>query len=77
MERIVIIDHNEHRLFIEDVDEEMLERDYNGQEEYYIKDNYDVENFSWDYIVEAIYLPEASIPPFGDPLTIDFNDFKL
>ena len=77
MERIVIIDHDEHRLYIEDIDEGMLFKDYNGEEEAYIKDNYDVENFSWDYIVEAIYLPEASIPPFSDPITIDFNDFKL
>jgi len=68
MERIVIIDHDDHRLFVEDINEEILQRDYNGEEEAYIKDNYDMENFSWDYITEALYLPEHD-----DILTINFD----
>ncbi len=69
MERLAIIDHNEHRLFIEDVTDEMLAK-YNGEEQAYIEDNYDLENYSWDFIVEADYIP--SDEPM--PIEIDFEN---
>ena len=55
MTRIAIIDHDEHHLFVEDITDEMLEK-YNGDEQAYIDDNYDLENYSWDYIVNADYI---------------------
>lgn len=54
--RIAIIDHDEHALFVEDIDDELLEREYNGSEQAYIDDNYDMENYSWDYIVYSKYI---------------------
>ena len=69
MERLAIIDHKEHRLYIEDVNEEDL-APYNGEEEEYIKDNYGFDMFSWDYIVEADYI---RINIDKDPIEIDFS----
>ena len=58
MERLAIIDHNTHTLFVEDVSDEILAK-YHGEEEDYIKDNYpSLDNFSWDYIVSAQYIPD-------------------
>lgn len=56
MTRIAIIDHSEHELMIEDISNEDLAK-YNGSEEDYIKDNYDLELFSWDYITDIQYFP--------------------
>lgn len=59
MERIVIIDHDKYELFIEDIDEKILQEKYNGEEEDYIKDNYDLgEHWSWDYVVSVWYMPK-------------------
>ena len=70
MERIVIIDHDDHRLFIEDLNEEAL-RPYNGEEEAYIRDNYNLgEHWSWDYITRAEYYPND----FDDPIEVNFRD---
>ena len=56
MERIVIIDHETHILYVEDVSEEALAK-YNGEEEAYIRDNYNLEgDFSWDYIRGMEYI---------------------
>ena len=63
MRRIAIIDHNEHDLIIEDINEEMLEKLYSGDEQKYIDDNYDLENYSWDYIIDALYIPEKDCTP--------------
>ena len=68
MEKLAIIDHNEHRLFIEDVTDKMLAK-YNGDEQAYIEDNYDMENYSWDYIVEADYIPSDD----ATPIEINFD----
>lgn len=54
MTKIAIIDHDTHSLYIEDIPDDILEK-YNGSEQAYIDDNYDVENYSWDYIVDALY----------------------
>lgn len=56
MERLAIIDHDEHLLYIEDVSQEDLDN-CGGEEEEYIKQNYPLlKNFSWDYIRGACYL---------------------
>ena len=70
MRRIAIIDHEYHNLFIEDINEEVLERDYNGDEQAYIDDNYAFDGeYSWDYIVGADYIPEG-----GEQMEIDFSE---
>ena len=73
MERLAIIDHNNHNLYIEDVSDEMLKK-YNGSEEEYIKDNYNIEGnfFSWDYIVSTQFLPYEDDPT---PVEINFEDY--
>lgn len=72
MERLAIIDHETHTLYIEDVSDERLAK-YNGDEEAYIKDTYEFnDGFSWDYIVCAEYLPNDDDD--ADFIDIDFND---
>lgn len=58
---LAIIDHIEHQLFIESVDDNELQEKYNGEEEAYIIDKYeytesDCKNgvFSWDYISQRV-----------------------
>lgn len=54
---LAIIDHMNHQLFIESVDEQVIEEKYNGEEEDYIRDKYEFgedELFSWDYITERV-----------------------
>ena len=71
MERLAIIDHETHKLFIEDVDEEMLEKEYGGSEQAYIEDSYELSRYwSWDYITSIEYVPEND-----DPIEIDPKDF--
>lgn len=70
MERIAIIDHDSHRLYVEDIDEEVLYEKYNGEEEDYIKDNYNLKNFSWDFITETEYYPNDN----DDPISVEFED---
>lgn len=70
MERIVIIDHDEHELFIEDIDEKILQEKYNGEEEDYINDNYDLsEHWSWEYVTRIEYIPID-----GDPIALEPSD---
>ena len=70
MERLAIIDHSAHRLYIEDVSEEILQQ-YGGEEEKYIEDIYEFDgDYSWDYIVETEYL---TVDSDGDFIDIDFN----
>lgn len=67
MERIAIIDHDTHELWIEDISDEDLEK-VNGEEETYIKQNYPtLENYSWDFITGIAYLQEED----KDPIAID------
>jgi hypothetical protein len=68
--RIAIIDHNEHELLIEDINEQELEEKYGGDEQKYIDNNYDLENYSWDWITDTQYYPED----YSDPIEIDFED---
>lgn len=71
MRRIAIIDHSAHTLFVEDIDENVLEDKYNGDEQAYIDDNYTFEGeYSWDYIIDAEYLPIED----KTPIEIDFDE---
>lgn len=54
---IAIIDHQEHQLFIENINDAELEIKYNGSEEAYIMDKYgfnDEDLFSWEYLVHRV-----------------------
>lgn len=71
MRRIAIIDHAAHELMVEDVNEDVLESNYGGDEEAYIKDNYTFEgDYSWDWITDAEYFPIDD----KDPIEINFED---
>ena len=70
MRRIAIIDHNEHDLIIEDINKEVLDKEYGGDEQKYIDDNYDIENYSWDWIIDSYYLPDNGD---GDVMKVDFS----
>ena len=69
MTRIAIIDHDEHRLYVEDIPDDILKKQYGGDEQKYIDDNYDMENYSWDYITEGLFLPAGE----SDFCDIDFD----
>lgn len=70
MTRIAIIDHETNNLIVEDIDDEILEKEYDGDGEKFIKANYNLsDNWTWDYIVEATYYPIE-----GDGTIIDFED---
>ena len=69
MERLVIIDHATHQVFIEDVPTELLEKYYDGEEEKYIEDNYNFDgDYSWDFITAINIVTEEGdieeIDPF-------------
>ena len=68
MIRIAIIDHEYHSLYVEDIDEEILNDKYEGSEQKYIEDNYDLGEYSWDYIVDSTYFPKQS-----DPIDIKYD----
>jgi hypothetical protein len=58
MERIIIIDHADHKVYIEDLTDEKLAK-YDGSEQDYIDDNYTfLGDYSWDYVTEVNYLIE-------------------
>lgn len=61
-ERLAIIDHETHTLWVEDVPEEILEGKYNGEEEAYIRDNYsfatDEGAWSWEWITDSYFVPD-------------------
>ena len=71
MRRIAIIDHSDHSLIVEDINEEELSTKYGGDEQRYIDDNYTLTgDYSWDWIVSADYFPEGE----SDPVEIDFEN---
>ncbi len=54
MEQLAILDHYNHTLIIDEVSDETLEK-YNGEEEDYIKDNYEFEgDWSWEWITDVV-----------------------
>lgn len=71
--RIAIINHDTHTLFVEDINDEILEGQYGGQEQNYIDKNYTFGGeYSWDYICDAAYFPDGE----SDPIEIDFENLK-
>lgn len=61
MERLAILDHETHTLYVDDVSDETLAK-YDGEEEDYIEDNYALEDYSWDYIDATVYeAPDGEI----------------
>lgn len=58
MRRIAIIDYTNHTLFVEDINEEILEGQYGGDVQLYIDAHYYTENYSWDWIIDAEYIRE-------------------
>ena len=64
MTRIAIIDHVDHRLYVEDINNDVLNAEpYEGDLQAYIDDNYIFEGkYSWDYIVDALYEGENDGP---------------
>lgn len=71
MKRIAILDHADHSLLVEDVNETALEKIYGGDEQAYINDNYTFEgDYSWEWITDAEYFPEGQ----NEPIEIDFEE---
>ena len=71
MRRIAIIDHSDHELLIEDVNEQELEEKYGGDEQKYIDENYTFEgDYSWDWITDTQYFPEGE----STPMEVDFAE---
>ena len=70
MRRIAITDHKNHSLMVEDINDEILEGQYGGDEQLYIDENYNLEDYSWDYIIDAQYFPESE----KTPIEINFED---
>jgi len=68
MIRVAIIDHEYHSLYVGEIDEEILNNKYGGSEQKYIEDNFDLRDYSWDYIVDLTYFPKQF-----DPIDINYN----
>lgn len=68
--RIVVIDHESHTLYVEDINDEILQGQYGGDVQLYIDDSYSAENYSWDYIVDTQYIPEND----KTPVEINFEE---
>ena len=68
--RIVVIDHESHTLYVEDINDEILQGQYGGDVQLYIDDSYSAENYSWDYIVDTQYIPEDD----KTPVEINFEE---
>jgi hypothetical protein len=72
MRRIAIIDHASHELMIEDINEQVLEDQYGGDEQKYIDENYTFEgDYSWDWITDTQYFPEGE----SNPVDVEFTDW--
>ena len=72
MRRIAIIDHASHELMIEDINEQVLEDQYGGDEQKYIDDNYTFEgDYSWDWITDTQYFQEGE----SVPVDVEFTDW--
>jgi hypothetical protein len=73
MRRVVIIDHNSHTLFVEDINEEVLKGQYNNDIEMYVHGSYyPTDDLSWGQINDAQYIPEFE----KDPIEINFEDIR-
>ena len=55
MEMLAILDHYNHTLIIDEVPDKTLQK-YNGEEEDYIKDNYEFEgDWSWEWVTDIVH----------------------
>lgn len=73
--RIAVINHSSHEVFIEDIPNNYLEKEYGGEIQDYINTTYDdAENLSWDYIIGAFYLSQGSPMAERIELGIDMED---
>ena len=71
MRRLAIINHADHTLMVEDVNENELQDNYGGDEQAYIDANYTIEGeYSWDWITDAEYYKEGE----SNPIEIDFDE---
>lgn len=68
--KIAVIDHDSHTLYVEDINDDILQGQYGGEEQLYIDDNYSTENYSWDYIVDTQYFSEVD----KTPVEINFEE---
>ena len=69
--RIAIINCATQTLFVEDINEEILEGQYNNDVEMYIHDNYyPTDDLVWGCINDAQYIPEFD----KDPIEINLED---
>ena len=68
--KIAVIDHDSHTLYVEDINDDILQGQYGGDEQLYIDDTYNIENYSWDYIVDTQYFPEDD----KTPVEINFKE---
>lgn len=67
MIRLAIIDNDTHTLYVDDVPQEEIDKC--GGEQEYIDEYYALDNYSWDYIVDAAYYPMGQ----EKPKEIDFS----
>ena len=58
MLRIAILDHDKRKLFVEEINDDLLNKVYGDNIERYIKYNHSIANYSWEYISRAIYVNE-------------------
>lgn len=73
MRRIAIINHATQTLFVEDINEEILEGQYNNDIEMYVQDNYyHTDDLSWGQINDAQYITEFE----KAPIEVNFEDIK-
>lgn len=79
MTRIAIIDHADHRLYVEDINNDVLNAEpYEGDLQAYIDDNYIFEGkYSWDYIVGALYEGENDGPYYLSEKIDELHDEDL
>jgi hypothetical protein len=56
---------------VEDINEEVLESQYDGDEQKYIDDNYTFEgDYSWDWITDTQYFPDGD----KTPMEVEFTE---
>lgn len=76
-ERIAIINHDTHELFVEDIDLKVLNEKFLGSEEEYIDYFYrygrEGVSYSWDYITYAEYVPKGT-PKDTEGVEIHFDE---
>ena len=71
-ERLAIIDHGAHVLYIEDIDTDVLDLFYGGEEEQYIESHYHFDSrYSWDWIIDAEYIA----PNDEDPIQLQIDEW--